>query len=216
MLCPRKPSTVLALASKLRHIVPTRNRQRQSRAQAAARDRRPRVGPGPCHLGAYSAVRPAAGQETYPEPSEFVSQDGVVQVQLTAAEQQIELAGTPVAARVYNGGFVGPTMRWARATRSSWSWSTRCPSRPTSTSTACTFRLGRIRQRLAARHGWRNRPVRVEFPATTPRHLLVPLAPARDLGGAGLRRYVRGDRGRGIAATFCPKRCRPSSSASSR
>ena len=62
-------------------------------------------------LGAYSAVWPAAGQEAFPEPSEFVSKDGVVQVNLTAEESQIELAGTPVAARVYNGEFVGPTMR---------------------------------------------------------------------------------------------------------
>ena len=62
-------------------------------------------------LGAYSAVRPVAGQESFPEPSEFVSKDGVVQVPLTAEQAQIELAGTPVAARVYNGAFVGPTMR---------------------------------------------------------------------------------------------------------
>jgi suppressor of ftsI len=62
-------------------------------------------------LGAYSAVRPAAGQETFPEPSEVVSKDGVVQVQLTAEEAQLELAGTPVTARVYNGAFVGPTIR---------------------------------------------------------------------------------------------------------
>ena len=62
-------------------------------------------------LGAYSAVWPVAGQEAFPEPSEFVSKDGVVQVNLTAEESQIELAGKPVAARVYNGEFVGPTMR---------------------------------------------------------------------------------------------------------
>ena len=62
-------------------------------------------------LAAYSAVRPAAGQETFPEPSEIVSKNGVLQAKLTAEEQQIELAGTPVSARVYNGAFVGPTFR---------------------------------------------------------------------------------------------------------
>src|SRR5215216_2221045 len=62
-------------------------------------------------LGASSAVQPAAGQETFPEPAEMVSDDGVLQVTLTADEQQIEIAGTPVAAQVYNGSFVGPTLR---------------------------------------------------------------------------------------------------------
>ena len=62
-------------------------------------------------LGAYSAVRPAAGQESFPEPTEIASKDGVLQVNLTAAEQQVELAGTPVTGRVYNGSFVGPTLR---------------------------------------------------------------------------------------------------------
>jgi suppressor of ftsI len=62
-------------------------------------------------LAAYSAVRPAAGQETFPEPAEMVSENGVLQAKLTAEEQQIEIAGTPVSARVYNGAFVGPTLR---------------------------------------------------------------------------------------------------------
>ena len=36
-------------------------------------------------LGAYSAVRPAAGQESFPEPDEIVSENGVLQAKLTAA-----------------------------------------------------------------------------------------------------------------------------------
>jgi hypothetical protein len=35
-------------------------------------------------LGVSSAVRPAAGQETFPEPAEMVSENGVLQAKLTA------------------------------------------------------------------------------------------------------------------------------------
>ena len=111
MLPPRMQSAVLAFASMLRHVVPTRTSRRRSARNALPALASLALGLALVVLGAYSAVRPAAGQETFPEPSEVVSEDGVVQVQLTAEEAQIELAGTPVAARVYNGAFVGPTMR---------------------------------------------------------------------------------------------------------
>jgi suppressor of ftsI len=111
MLPPRLQSAVLVCASMLRHVSLTRPSWRRSPRKALPALGALGMGLALVTLGAYSAVRPAAGQETFPEPTELVSEDGVVQVNLTAAEQQIELAGTPVAARVYNGEFVGPTMR---------------------------------------------------------------------------------------------------------
>jgi FtsP/CotA-like multicopper oxidase with cupredoxin domain len=102
---------VLVLTSMLRHVVPSRPSLRRAPRTTLSALATLGLGVAFVALGAYSAVWPAAGQETYPEPSEFVSQDGVVQVNLTAEEQQIELAGTPVAGRFYNGGYVGPTIR---------------------------------------------------------------------------------------------------------
>ena len=111
MLPPRMQSAVLVFASMLRHVTPTRPSWRRSPRNALPALGALALGLALVVLGTYSAVRPAAGQETFPEPSEVVSEDGVVQVQLTAEEAQLELAGTPVAARVYNGEFVGPTIR---------------------------------------------------------------------------------------------------------
>jgi FtsP/CotA-like multicopper oxidase with cupredoxin domain len=53
----------------------------------------------------------AASQTDFPEPSEFVSENGVLHGTLTAEETAIELTGMQVQARVYNGAFVGPTLR---------------------------------------------------------------------------------------------------------
>ena len=55
---------------------------------------------------------------------------------------------------------------WVRATRSSWSWSTRCPSRPTSTSTACTSRpSGESDNVLRHVMAGETAPYRVDLPA---------------------------------------------------
>lgn len=51
------------------------------------------------------------GQEAFPEPEEYISEDGVLNTSLTVSRQEVELAGEPVVATVYNGSFMGPTMR---------------------------------------------------------------------------------------------------------
>ena len=166
MLRPRKPSSVPALPSKLRHVVPTRTSRRRSPRRTLPALGALGLGLALVALGAYSAVRPAAGQETFPEPSEFVSKDGVVQVQLTAAEQQIELAGTPVAARVYNGGVRRPDDapgpgRHDRAGAGQLAARADQPPLPR----PARFAIRRIRQCLTPRRGWGDRAVRVDLPA---------------------------------------------------
>lgn len=47
----------------------------------------------------------------FTEPPELVSQNGVLRVTLTADEKTTEVSGTKVKGRVYNGLFVGPTLR---------------------------------------------------------------------------------------------------------
>lgn len=47
----------------------------------------------------------------FTEPLELVSQNGVLRVTLTADEKTTEVSGTKVKGRVYNGLFVGPTLR---------------------------------------------------------------------------------------------------------
>ncbi len=111
MPSPRLQSARLAFSSKPWHVVSTRASRQGSPRRTLPALGALGLGLALVALGAYSAVGPAAGQETFPEPSEFVSENGAVQVQLTAAEQQIDIAGTPVAGRVYNGGYVGPTIR---------------------------------------------------------------------------------------------------------
>jgi FtsP/CotA-like multicopper oxidase with cupredoxin domain len=44
------------------------------------------------------------------EPQTFTSQDGQLQVTLTAEEREVEIDGETVRARVYNGGFAAPTI----------------------------------------------------------------------------------------------------------
>ncbi|MDF3016064.1 MAG: mco 1 [Thermomicrobiales bacterium] len=53
----------------------------------------------------------AAGQADFPEPTELRAVDGVLRATLTAEEQEIEIAGQSILARVFNGTFVGPTLR---------------------------------------------------------------------------------------------------------
>ena len=52
-----------------------------------------------------------AAQADFPEPTELRAADGVLQATLTAEEQEIDIAGQPILARVFNGSFVGPTLR---------------------------------------------------------------------------------------------------------
>jgi suppressor of ftsI len=53
----------------------------------------------------------ATGQESFPQPDQMVSADGVLDAVLTVSREEIELDGAPTVATVYNGSFVGPTMR---------------------------------------------------------------------------------------------------------
>jgi suppressor of ftsI len=57
------------------------------------------------------ATGPATGQEAFPQPAELISADGVLNTELTVSREEIELDGAPTVATVYNGSFVGPTMR---------------------------------------------------------------------------------------------------------
>jgi FtsP/CotA-like multicopper oxidase with cupredoxin domain len=111
MASPRKQSPVLTSASALGSRVPGRSRRRRSLPTWLCALTAFSLGMALVVLGGYTLVPPVAGQDAFPEPSEIASQNGVLHAHLTAAEQQIELAGTPVAARVYNGSFVGPTLR---------------------------------------------------------------------------------------------------------
>jgi FtsP/CotA-like multicopper oxidase with cupredoxin domain len=56
------------------------------------------------------STTPAEGQTTFPEPTEYLSEDGVLNTSLTVSRETIDLAGAPVEAMVYNGTFVGPTL----------------------------------------------------------------------------------------------------------
>ena len=202
----------------LKRLVPTKTSRRR-----AARTTLPALaslvlGLALVVLGAYSAVRPAAGQESFPEPTEIVSKDGVLQVKLTAEEQQIEMAGTPVTAQVYNGAFVGPTLRLNPGDKLELELVDSL-SDPTNlhyhgTHVSPSGNSDNVLRRSRCRN---DRPVRVGFPARPrPRNLLVPLARASPLGRAGLRRHVRTDRGRGADRISCPRICATSRSGPSR
>ena len=45
------------------------------------------------------------------EPQEIRAVDGVLRATLTAEEREVDVAGQRILARVFNGGFVGPTLR---------------------------------------------------------------------------------------------------------
>ena len=52
-----------------------------------------------------------AAQADFAEPTEIRAVDGVLRATLLAEEQEIEIAGQSILARVFNGSFVGPTLR---------------------------------------------------------------------------------------------------------
>lgn len=67
-------------------------------------------------LGMTAAValvwpRAATGQTDFAQPTEVRSESGVLRATLTAEERAIELGGQQIMARVYNGAFVGSTLR---------------------------------------------------------------------------------------------------------
>lgn len=47
---------------------------------------------------------------SFEEPTQLYSEDGTLEVTLTADEQIVEAAGSPIRARVYNGSYLGPTL----------------------------------------------------------------------------------------------------------
>jgi suppressor of ftsI len=49
----------------------------------------------------------------FAEPKELRSRDGVLEVELESREQEVEISGAKVRGTVYNGAFVGPTLRLA-------------------------------------------------------------------------------------------------------
>jgi FtsP/CotA-like multicopper oxidase with cupredoxin domain len=53
----------------------------------------------------------SAAQTEFAEPTEMRAVDGVLRATLTAEEREIDLAGRRIKARVFNGAFVGPTLR---------------------------------------------------------------------------------------------------------
>jgi suppressor of ftsI len=50
-------------------------------------------------------------QTDFPEPTELRAVDGVLRTTLTAEEREVEIAGQRIRGRVFNGSFVGPTLR---------------------------------------------------------------------------------------------------------
>src|SRR5215204_4452527 len=66
-----------------------------------------------CLVASVDLPRPGAtaSQADFPEPSEIRAVDGVLRATLTAEEREVEIAGQPIRGRVFNGAFVGPTLR---------------------------------------------------------------------------------------------------------
>jgi FtsP/CotA-like multicopper oxidase with cupredoxin domain len=66
-----------------------------------------------CLVAVLDLPRPGAiaAQIDFPEPTELRAVDGVLRATLTAEELQIDVAGERVRARVFNGAFVGSTLR---------------------------------------------------------------------------------------------------------
>ncbi len=59
---------------------------------------------------------PTTGGEL-PQPEEHVSENGILKASLTVSRQVVDVSGTPLVGTVYNGSFVGPTLRMRRGDR---------------------------------------------------------------------------------------------------
>src|SRR5215218_3193649 len=66
-----------------------------------------------CLVASLDLPRPetTVAQTDFPEPTELRAVDGVLRATLTAEEREVEIAGQPIRGRVFNGSFVGPTLR---------------------------------------------------------------------------------------------------------
>src|SRR5215211_7458217 len=66
-----------------------------------------------CLVASVDLFRPGAiaAQADFPEPTDIRAVDGVLRTTLIAEEQEIALARQRIKARVFNGAFVGPTLR---------------------------------------------------------------------------------------------------------
>ena len=60
-----------------------------------------------------STAMPARGQEglPLPEPEEYISGNGVLHAAITATREAIDIGGKSVVGTVYNGAYLGPTLR---------------------------------------------------------------------------------------------------------
>jgi suppressor of ftsI len=66
-----------------------------------------------CLVASVDLPRPetTVAQTGFPELPELRAVDGVLRATLTAEEREVEIAGQPIRGRVFNGSFVGPTLR---------------------------------------------------------------------------------------------------------
>jgi suppressor of ftsI len=66
-----------------------------------------------CLVASVDLPRPGTtvAQTEFPEPTELRSVNGVLRATLIAEEREVEIAGQPIRGRVFNGSFVGPTLR---------------------------------------------------------------------------------------------------------
>src|SRR3954467_11909975 len=66
-----------------------------------------------CLVASVDLPRPGstAAQAGFPEPTELRAVDGVLRTTLTAEEREVEIAGQRIRGRVFNGSFIGPTLR---------------------------------------------------------------------------------------------------------
>jgi suppressor of ftsI len=88
-------------------------RKRQPSGRRLARAAFAVLGLALCLLASVDLLGPGAtaAQTDFVEPTELRAVDGVLRATLTADEQEVEIAGQPILARVFNGSFVGPTLR---------------------------------------------------------------------------------------------------------
>jgi suppressor of ftsI len=88
-------------------------RKRQPSARRLARVTLAVLGLVLCLVASVDLPRPGAtaAQTDFPEPMELRAVDGVLRTTLTAEEREVEIAGQPIRGRVFNGSFVGPTLR---------------------------------------------------------------------------------------------------------